>query len=61
MDRYSIGEAAKKLGVSISTLRRWEKEGRLVAERTSKGHRRYRLDQLMRVESSDAPKRITLG
>jgi excisionase family DNA binding protein len=61
MDRYSIGEAAKKLGVSISTLRRWEKEGRLVAERTSKGHRRYRLDQLMRVESSDASKRITLG
>ncbi|MBO5659105.1 MAG: MerR family DNA-binding transcriptional regulator, partial [Duodenibacillus sp.] len=42
MDRYSIDEAAKKLGVSISTLRRWEKEGRLVAERTSKGHRRYR-------------------
>ena len=61
MDRYSIGEAAKKLGVSISTLRRWEKEGRLVAERTSQGHRRYRLDQLMRVESSDASKRITLG
>ena len=61
MDRYSIGEAAKNLGVSIYTLRRWEKEGRLVAERTSKGHRRYRLDQLMRVESSDASKRITLG
>lgn len=47
--------------MSIYTLRRWEKEGRLVAERTSKGHRRYRLDQLMRVESSDASKRITLG
>ena len=37
----SIGEAAEKLGVSISTLRRWEAEKRLVPERTTAGHRRY--------------------
>nr|WP_219930681.1 MerR family DNA-binding transcriptional regulator [Sulfoacidibacillus thermotolerans] len=30
MDRLvTIGEASKVLGVSITTLRRWEKEGRL--------------------------------
>ena len=35
MDKlYSIGEAAKYLGVSISTLRRWEIDGKLVPERT---------------------------
>jgi excisionase family DNA binding protein len=38
----SIGEMAKRLGVSIPTLRRWEKEGRLApANRTLGGHRRY--------------------
>ena len=41
-----IGEAAKVLGVSITTLRRWETEGRLVAEHTAGGHRRYDLAKL---------------
>ncbi|MDV2485754.1 MULTISPECIES: MerR family DNA-binding transcriptional regulator, partial [Acinetobacter] len=35
MSRYvSIGVAAKTLGVSIQTLRRWDEEGTLVADRT---------------------------
>ncbi|MDL2408720.1 MerR family DNA-binding transcriptional regulator, partial [Rhizobium calliandrae] len=42
----SIGEAAKVLGVSITMLRRWEAEGRLVAEHTPGGHRRYDLVKL---------------
>jgi excisionase family DNA binding protein len=37
----SIGEAAKALGVSITTLRRWEASGRIQAEHTVGGHRRY--------------------
>ncbi len=44
--RISIGQAAKELGVSIPTLRRWEAEGKIHAERTPKGHRRYDLAQL---------------
>ncbi|MBK1718897.1 IS607 family transposase [Thiocystis violacea] len=47
MDRLvGIGEAAKTLGVSITTLRRWEAEGKLVAEHTAGGHRRYDLAKL---------------
>lgn len=42
----SIGEAAKALGISISTLRRWEREGKLLPERTIGGQRRYDLAQL---------------
>lgn len=42
----SIGEAAKALGVSVTTLRRWGKEGRLLPEHTSGGHRRYNLAKL---------------
>lgn len=48
MDKYkSIGQAAKILGVSASTLRRWEKAGLLVPERTQGAQRRYRLSQLI--------------
>ena len=43
---YSIGEASKALGVSITTLRRWEAEGRLIPEHTAGGHRRYDLAKL---------------
>lgn len=47
MERYiGIGEAAKVLGVSITTLRRWEAAGRIVAEHTTGGHRRYDIYKL---------------
>jgi len=43
----SIGKAAALLGVSISTLRRWETEGYFnPSYRTAGGHRRYALAQL---------------
>lgn len=42
MTKYvSIGRAAEMLGVSHSTLRRWDESGKLVAERTPGGRRRY--------------------
>ncbi len=47
MDKlYSIGEAAKYLGVSVSTLRRWENDGKLVPERTQGQQRRYPISLL---------------
>ena len=42
----SIGKAAKILGVSEVTLRRWDEEGRLVPIKTNGGHRRYDLSKL---------------
>ena len=42
-----IHEAAEALGVSAQTLRRWEREGRLLPdERTAGGRRRYDLARL---------------
>jgi hypothetical protein len=42
-----IGEAAKYLGVTIQTLRRWDKNGKLVSFRpTLSSHRYYRKDDL---------------
>ena len=47
MNRYAgIGETAKFLGVSIPTLRRWEKDGKITPARTAGGTRRYDLAQL---------------
>lgn len=45
--KVNIGRAAKELGVSIDTLRRWERQEKIIAERTPSGHRRYDLAQLM--------------
>ena len=42
----AIGEAAEALGVSITTLRRWEVEGKMIPERIASGHRRYDLTKL---------------
>lgn len=42
----AISEAADILGVSVTTLRRWEKEGKLISERTHAGHRRYDLSKI---------------
>jgi DNA-binding transcriptional MerR regulator len=47
MERFvSIGKAAAALGVSITTLRRWEKSGKLTAEHTAGGYRCYELAKL---------------
>ncbi len=47
MDKIlAISEAADILGVSVTTLRRWEKEGKLTSERTPAGHRRYDLSKI---------------
>ena len=38
-DYYSIGDAAKTLGISVDTLRRWDRQGRIKTERDA-GNRR---------------------
>jgi len=45
--KTSIGKAAEELGVSRDTLRRWEKSGKIIVERTANGHRRYNLATLL--------------
>ena len=47
MNRYvAIAKAAEALGVSITTLRRWEVEGKLIPVRTVGRQRRYDLAKL---------------
>ena len=43
----SVGQAAEVIGVSISTLRRWEDEESFKPDfRTKGGHRRYDLSRI---------------
>ena len=42
----TIEQAAERLGVATSTLRRWEREGKIKPERTPGGHRRYSMSDL---------------
>jgi len=59
----SISEAAEVLGVSITTLRRWEAAGKLMAEHTAGGHRRYDLAKLRPelFRAADQGKRKTIA
>ena len=51
-----IGEAAKMLGVSIETMRRWEASGELVPHRKTKGGTRYYdVNKLINAENNDYP------
>jgi molybdopterin-binding protein len=36
---YSVGDAAKALGVSVDTLRRWDRNGRIATERDASNRR----------------------
>ena len=53
----SIGELAAALGVSVVTLRRWDKAGKLApCLRTVGGHRRYRRSHALSAwETSELP------
>jgi putative resolvase len=46
---YTPGEFAKKVGVTVHTLQRWDREGYLVAKRTHTQRRYYTDDDFQRV------------
>lgn len=52
----NIGQAAEILGVSIDTLRRWDKNGKLVAIRKNGGVHRYYLKEDLEVFKSELTK-----
>ncbi|MDD1421826.1 IS607 family transposase [Dolichospermum sp. ST_sed1] len=49
----SIGDAAKELGVSVKTVRRWADAGKLRFERSPSGHRRFFLTDIKRITPRD--------
>ena len=54
MKLISISEAAEILGVSVSTMRRWDREGKLHSTaRTIGNHRRYLLKNILTLANPD--------
>jgi predicted site-specific integrase-resolvase len=55
MRHVSIGEAAIILGVSVVTLRRWDRSGKLKSVfRTFGNHRRYNLSEITKIYNKDS-------
>jgi molybdopterin-binding protein len=55
----SLGEAARELGVSLDTLRRWERSGKLRATRDGRNRRRVPRSEIDRLAPS--PRRHRAG
>lgn len=55
----TIGEAAKALGVSADTLRRWEKAGKIRAKRDENDRRMIPQSEITRLSKS--PQRVKTG
>lgn len=61
MSRFiKIGEAAKVLGITVQTLRRWESKGELIPDRKSEGGTRYYdIDRLLGLQDIETD--LTIG
>ncbi len=55
----SLGDAAKAIGVSVDTLRRWDAAGKLRTRRDSRNHRVVAVSEVARL--ADAPRRHATG
>jgi molybdopterin-binding protein len=50
---YGVSSAAKMLGISIDTLRRWEREGKIHAERDKSNRRVVPASEITRLTGGD--------
>ena len=55
----TVGEAARALGLSTDTLRRWDRAGKIKTSRDDRGRRRVPLAEVERL--SDRPRRHLAG
>jgi molybdopterin-binding protein len=50
---YTASEAARALGISLDTLRRWDREGRIQVERDGANRRVVPAEEIDRIRGSD--------
>lgn len=51
---HTIGEAARLLGVSVDTLRRWDRQGRIRTHRDAANRRRVPASEVTRLRGAEA-------
>jgi molybdopterin-binding protein len=52
---YTAGEAAQALGISLDTLRRWDRQGKIRVRRDSSNRRVVSAREIERLRGGDAP------
>ena len=53
-DLLPIGDVARTFGVSVETVRRWDREGLIVSTRTLGGQRRFARAEVERLKAERA-------
>lgn len=48
---YTVSDVANMIGVSIDTIRRWEKKGLIKAKRSNKNYRVFNIDEIERIHN----------
>lgn len=48
-DLFTISDAADKIGVSVDTIRRWEKKGLIKSVRSELNHRLFSIEEILRI------------
>jgi molybdopterin-binding protein len=56
---YTASEAASALGISLDTLRRWDKAGRIMVSRDSSNRRVIDADEINRLRGDGAGRQIS--
>jgi molybdopterin-binding protein len=56
---YSVSEAAKTLGISVDTLRRWDRQGRIKAERDTSNRRVVPASEIERLRGEPGSARLS--
>jgi molybdopterin-binding protein len=56
---YTASEAAQRLGISLDTLRRWDKDGRITVKRDTRNRRIVPASEVARLRSEDRDHGIT--
>ena len=56
---YSASEAAHTLGISLDTLRRWDRQGRIKTERDSSNRRIVAAEEIDRLRGDDTKRHMS--
>jgi molybdopterin-binding protein len=56
---YSVGDAAKALGISVDTLRRWDRNGRIATERDASNRRIVAASEIDRLRGEPGLARLS--
>ena len=58
-ERYTAAEAARALGISLDTLRRWDREGKIMVDRDASNRRTVPAAEIERLRGSEGSEQLS--